>query len=602
MFSLSFWKNLNRWIAWIALAVLFGLTILVTNIEIKDVDLWLHLASGRQILKTLTVPALDFLSFTINNKEWINHEWLFQILTQLSYQTFGAGGLINIRVVVVTMILILLVMIGYNERRLGLTVFLLFVVLQTFMLRIQLRPDMFSVLYLILFIYTLAAQIGQRSSLVILFVIQVLWVNTHGFFIFAPVLVFLMVAAEWLKRHVKLPYAWNAVGRYSDEEFRRLGWALGLVVLACFVNPHPVQGALYPLRVLTSLGGDSAVFFAHIKELERPIRWDNLLAFSQNWPYRLMIVLSGASFALNRKRLDIGMFVLWIIFLLFSLSALRNMIFFSVVAYLVILINFQHIQWRKIFSPILPRPQLPGNARLPFFCVNQGRQHQSLGVPRIMEQDSLHLRFSLIQLPKMKKTHPEIITDLIVPAVDQQAIAQDRKSLGVFPLHDRNLPQDLQGDRIVGQNAQRLKGFRLGLIQKSHIKKGLGALNVLIGDHPFGRNRNNIDFRRFVRIQINGKLVNPGTVLRNIPQENGRVKIEIHQHPFGIVIQMADEPGRGRFLNGVQKGSGNIVFSDMFLKKRFVAAPYFEIGLKIIRAVDLRPAVHVDPDIRMRAA
>lgn len=354
MFSLTFWKNLNRWIGWIALAVLFGLTILVTNVEIKDVDLWLHLASGRYILKTLTVPAVDFLSFTMANHPWNNHEWLFQILTQLSFANFGAGGLINIRVVAVCMILVLLLMIGYNERRLGLTVFLLLLVLETFMMRLQLRPDMFSLLYFILFMYTLAAQIGRRSALVLLFVIQVLWVNTHGFFIFSPLLILLMIVAEWAKRNVRLPYDWNAVGRYTDEEYGRLRWALLIVVAACFVNPHPIQGALYPLSVLTSLGGgETAVFFEHIKELEKPIRWDNLLMWQQNWPYRLMIVLSAASFYVNRKRLDIGMFVLWVIFLIFSLKALRNMIFFSVIAYLVILINVQHIRWRRIISPIL---------------------------------------------------------------------------------------------------------------------------------------------------------------------------------------------------------------------------------------------------------
>ena len=353
MLSLRFWRNVNRWIGWIALAVLFGLTILVTNIEIKDVDLWLHLASGRHILETMGIPAQDFLSFTVNNRTWNNHEWLFQIITQLSFEAFGPGGLINIRVVVVCMVLMLLVMIGYNDRRLGLTVFLLVLVLQTFMLRLQLRPDMFSLLYFILFMYTLAVQIGQRSSLIFLFIIQVMWVNTHGFFIFAPVLILLMIVAEWAKRNVKLPYDWNAVGRYTDEEFARLCWALLAVTLACFVNPHPIQGAIYPLQVLTSLGGDTSIFFQHIKELEKPIRWDNLLMWQQNWSYRLLIVLSTLSFILNRRRLDIGMFVLWVIFLIFSLNALRNMIFFAVIAYLVILINVQHIRWRRIFSPVL---------------------------------------------------------------------------------------------------------------------------------------------------------------------------------------------------------------------------------------------------------
>ncbi|MGE0268346.1 MAG: tetratricopeptide repeat protein [Candidatus Omnitrophota bacterium] len=350
MLSLSFWKRLNVYAGWIALIVLFGLTIFTANVEIKDVDLWLHIATGRYIVDSLSVPDHDILSFTINNRPWIDHEWLFQVAVHFIYELFGADGLINMRVVVVSLTFVLLLMIGYNEKRIGFTIFLLNIVLLNYMMRIMLRPDMFSLLYFIFFIYTLAVHIDRRSSLLILFILQVLWVNTHGFFIFGPILVLLIVLAEWSKRHLRLPFDWSKVGRYSDEEYKRLCFAFFVVLAACLANPYFLKGAIYPLGVLTSLSGESKIFFEQIKELGKPIVWDTLFSMDQYPPYRWMIILSAGSFFLNLRRLDIGMFILWLIFLLFSLNALRNMTFFAVVAYFVILINMQHVDWKEIFS------------------------------------------------------------------------------------------------------------------------------------------------------------------------------------------------------------------------------------------------------------
>lgn len=350
MFSLSFWKRLNVYAGWIALVVLFGLVIFTANVEVKDVDLWLHIATGRYIVETLSIPDHDILSFTINNRPWIDHEWLFQVAVHYVYSMFGADGLINMCVVAVGLTFVLLLMIGYSERRMGLTILLLNIILLNYMMRIMLRPDMFSLLFFIFFIHTLAVQIDRRSSLFILFILQVLWVNTHGFFIFGPILVLLVILAEWSKRHLKLPYEWAKVGRYTDEEYRRLFIAFFLVLAACLVNPYHINGVLYPLGVLSSISGESKIFFEHIQELGKPIEWNTLFSMDQYPPYRWMIILSAGSFILNFRRMDIGMFILWLIFLLFSLNALRNMTFFSVVSYFVILINMQHVDWKEIFS------------------------------------------------------------------------------------------------------------------------------------------------------------------------------------------------------------------------------------------------------------
>jgi hypothetical protein len=51
MMSKWFWKKLSVYFGWMATIVLFALLVFAATVEIKDLDLWLHLASGRYIIE-----------------------------------------------------------------------------------------------------------------------------------------------------------------------------------------------------------------------------------------------------------------------------------------------------------------------------------------------------------------------------------------------------------------------------------------------------------------------------------------------------------------------------------------------------------------------
>jgi tetratricopeptide (TPR) repeat protein len=151
-----------------------------------------------------------------------------------------------------------------------------------------------------------------------------------------------------LKRHVPLPYEWNRSGRLTNEEFKRLKIIFLFVVLACFINPLFVEGAWYPIRVFFSLSGDSKIFFEYIQELQRPITWDSLFVADQYTYYKLLILISFVTFIFNRRRIDISALLFWIVFLIFSLQAIRNMAFFAFAAYLVIVTNIINLSYKDI--------------------------------------------------------------------------------------------------------------------------------------------------------------------------------------------------------------------------------------------------------------
>jgi len=94
-------KKINWFVGCLAIVTLFGLIALVANIEIKDLDLWLHLAVGKYITHYLVIPKVDILSCTITNTPWINHEWLFQSIVYSVYSAGGISGLISLKVWIV---------------------------------------------------------------------------------------------------------------------------------------------------------------------------------------------------------------------------------------------------------------------------------------------------------------------------------------------------------------------------------------------------------------------------------------------------------------------------------------------------------------------
>jgi len=345
--SERFWKNLSLTIGWLSIGMLFALATFSSSLEIKDLDLWLHLRMGYWIWQHGFVPAYDVLSCTISGKAWVNHEWLFQILVYQVQKAFGFDGLISMQSIVVAVTFLMLLFLGYSRKQQFLVVLTLVMVLMVYQSRFTIRPDIFSLLFFVLYIYILSLHVSQRWAMYALVALQVLWSNMHGFFFFGPLLVGIGVLSEFIKRHLPLPFEWNTVGRLNDGEYTALKKILLLVVLACCVNPLTFKGAWYPLSVVFHLAGDNRIFFAHISELEKPITAATIFNNNYIW-YKILIILSCFSFIFNRRKIDISSLLMWGIFLGFSLAAVRNLIFFAVAAYMVIMVNAISIDWEDL--------------------------------------------------------------------------------------------------------------------------------------------------------------------------------------------------------------------------------------------------------------
>src|SRR3989338_7492192 len=309
--SENFWKKFSYWAGLPPLGAIFGLVYYLAHLEIKDLDLWLHIGVGRFIVTNGVVPHFDVLSCAIAGTPWVNHEWLFQVIVYNIFERWGPDGFIPIQAAIGMVTMLLLLFLGDNKDKLLMLIFVLYCVSMVYQQRFTIRPDLYSLFFFTFYIFVLSLHIDKKWSVPALVVAQILWSNIHGFFFFGPLFVLIGLVSEWLKRHARLPYQWNKSGRLNDEEYKRLKAILVFVVLSCLVNPYTFEGAWYPLRVFLSLSGENKVFFEHIQELQRPLSWGTLFTGNEFSFYKILILLSVVTFIFNRRQIDISALLFW---------------------------------------------------------------------------------------------------------------------------------------------------------------------------------------------------------------------------------------------------------------------------------------------------
>lgn len=58
-----------------------------------NTDIWFHLAAGRLILSRQSIPTIDPWSYSVENLNWHNHEWLTDVVLYLWKGAFGVESL-----------------------------------------------------------------------------------------------------------------------------------------------------------------------------------------------------------------------------------------------------------------------------------------------------------------------------------------------------------------------------------------------------------------------------------------------------------------------------------------------------------------------------
>ena len=212
-----------------------------------DPDLWWHLANGRLMLSTGSIPHVDAYSFSAAGHPWVMHEWLADLAIYLLYQRGGLPLLVAIFAGIVTAAAICLYLL---LRRSGLpptaAAALTLVGALAGSTAWGARPQLLNVLFCGLLLLGLLQYRTGRLHPFVLPPFIWLWANLHSGFLVGIIICGLFLAGEavdtWRSREGAMPR-------------RRLTALAGAIVagsVLAVINPFGIQTVLFSLGTLTS--------------------------------------------------------------------------------------------------------------------------------------------------------------------------------------------------------------------------------------------------------------------------------------------------------------------------------------------------------------
>lgn len=325
------------------LFVIFALLLLFAHLEIKGLDIWLHLATGRYILEHHSVPSTDIFSFTAPTAIWFNHEWLFQVIMAAIEGRWGYDGLHMFQALLVGGTCAGLYLVFPHQARQRVFILpLLFCVVCIYQTRMTMRPDLVSVFFMLILLHLVMFRRQKASSLVWLFLLQVLWVNVHHFFVFSPMIIFIAWFCVQLE---KLGLVRAQKGSLEPEQYRQDSWMLGsmflISIVGSLVSPYGLNGLIFLFKSIFHFSGEMSLFRMHIGELLPP--WDSNIDRLSGISFAILTGVSLLTVVLNIRRLNIFWLLIWGITMICALRMSRVMIFFAVIAYGVTLLNMRQL-------------------------------------------------------------------------------------------------------------------------------------------------------------------------------------------------------------------------------------------------------------------
>ncbi|MBU1061837.1 MAG: tetratricopeptide repeat protein, partial [Candidatus Omnitrophica bacterium] len=284
--------------------LLFSLLLISQINTIVSIDLWWNLKTGEHIIKKLEIPYTDIFSYTLKGRDWLDHEWLSQVFFYIVFSNFGWAGLNILKALVISSCFFILLFLIYSKyKKIVFAVFLILLSILAFGYRSFVRPEIFSYLFLCIYLYILE----KEEKMNLLPFLQIVWVNLHGYFILGPLLLVLYAMGEFFSGD-----------RAKAKKFLIYFLWVGL---GCFMNPYFYRGVLYPFNILADVFTGQRLFMRNVHELMMPIK----ASFGKFILFWVFAILSSLTFIINLKNVKIKHVLIFAASFFAAYLAVRNM-------------------------------------------------------------------------------------------------------------------------------------------------------------------------------------------------------------------------------------------------------------------------------------
>jgi len=203
-------------------------------------DIFWHLSAGKFIFENSKIPYTDFLSWTLKGKEWIDFEWLSQVIYYIIYFKFNFAGLYFLKIFLILLNLFIIgrIILLFKIKPINL-IWLLPFTSASFLSSNDIRPENFSAILFSLTLYNLEKerffQINFKKNILFIF-IYALWSNIHGGFLYGLFIIILYGVGSLINENIEFIYGKTKEINFSESKKYLILFLLSFA--ATFINPY----------------------------------------------------------------------------------------------------------------------------------------------------------------------------------------------------------------------------------------------------------------------------------------------------------------------------------------------------------------------------
>lgn len=311
---------------------------------IESDDLFINIKTGEIIWQSKSLPTHDVFSYTVNDLEWINHEWITTILIYLLYHLGGFNLLIQVKAAV---ILFSFGILMWEARRLSchswvlapLLIFLAYTTSDRFIERAHIANMVLLAIYLVVLFRW---RNGSNRTAYWLPIITLAWINFHSGAIIGPMLMAIVMLCDFLQLTLGsvVPFL-HQKATVSSRHLKQALLPLFLHLPALVVTPYFYRSVLYPLQQ-----ANWDIYRHHVYE------WMPVYApLYRRTPVFTVFIISSLlliiALLLNYRKFQLVDLGLAIFALTIGQSAIRFTDVFCILAFWVIARQLKDFEWAK---------------------------------------------------------------------------------------------------------------------------------------------------------------------------------------------------------------------------------------------------------------
>ncbi len=292
---------------------------LAQKINLPATDIGRHIKNGEILLHANTYNTsrsallhTNFFSYTNPDFPFVNHHWGYGIIAYLTYTLFGWTGLSLAYICVLTSAFLILFLLIAPKTPLYTSIPISLFLIPLIAERTEIRPEGISYLFIAIFLYILTKYSHdelEKKYIYILPLLSVVWINTHIYAIFGPLIVGAFLVEALIRRDTTKAYTHLTT--------------LGLCAGALLISPYGLEGALYPFKIFNNYGylvseNQSIPFLERLGFTNPNFLW---------WKISSTLAIFGSIFVLiyNRKKFPIALWSITLAFAGLSFFSIRHM-------------------------------------------------------------------------------------------------------------------------------------------------------------------------------------------------------------------------------------------------------------------------------------